>query len=73
MAIATTVAELSQHVGQTVTLSGWLYNSRSGGKLVFLILRDGTGLCQCVVEKTDADAGIFQTAKRLGQEASLIV
>jgi asparaginyl-tRNA synthetase len=73
MAIATTVAELSKHVGQTVTLSGWLYNSRSSGKLVFLILRDGTGLCQCVIEKTDADAGIFQTAKRLGQESSLIV
>jgi len=73
MAIATTIAELSEHVGQTVTLSGWLYNSRSGGKLVFLILRDGTGLCQCVIEKTDADADNFQTAKRLGQESSLIV
>ncbi len=73
MAIATTVAELSKHVGQTVTLSGWLYNSRSGGKLVFLILRDGTGLCQCVIEKTDAKADNFQTAKRLGQESSLIV
>jgi asparaginyl-tRNA synthetase len=73
MAIATTVAKLSQHVGQTVTLSGWLYNSRSTGKLVFLILRDGTGLCQCVIEKTDANAEIFQTAKRLGQESSFIV
>ena len=68
-----TIAELAQHVGQTVTLSGWLYNSRSSGKLVFLILRDGTGLCQCVLEKTDANLKTFQNAKRLGQESSLRV
>jgi asparaginyl-tRNA synthetase len=73
MAIATTVAELSKHIGKTVTLSGWLYNSRSSGKLVFLILRDGTGLCQCVVEQTDANREIFPMAKRLGRESSLIV
>jgi asparaginyl-tRNA synthetase len=73
MAIATTIAELSGHVGQTVTLSGWLYNSRSSGRLVFVILRDGTGLCQCVVEKAGDNAESFETARRLGQESSLIV
>jgi len=71
MAVATTIAELSKHVGETVTLSGWLYNSRSSGKLQFLILRDGTGLCQCVLEKTEANADLFAEAKRLGQESSL--
>ncbi|MBK9120441.1 MAG: asparagine--tRNA ligase [Phycisphaerales bacterium] len=73
MATATTVAELGQHVGQTVTLRGWLYNSRSSGKLLFLILRDGTGLCQCVLEKTEDGAHAFEEAKRLGQESSLEV
>jgi len=73
MATATTIAELAQHVGQTVTLRGWLYNSRSSGKLLFLIVRDGTGLCQCVLEKTDSSADQFAAAKRLGQESSLEV
>ena len=73
MATATTIAELAQHVGQTVTLSGWLYNSRSSGKLLFLVLRDGTGLCQCVLEKTDASADMFAAARHLGQESSLVV
>ncbi len=73
MATATTIAELPNHVGQTVTLSGWLYNSRSTGKLVFLIVRDGTGLCQCVLEKTEANEELFETARRLGQESSLVV
>jgi asparaginyl-tRNA synthetase len=71
--MTTTIAELGKHVGQTVTLSGWLYNSRSSGKLLFLVVRDGTGLCQCVLEKTDATAAAFDAAKRLGQESSLSV
>jgi asparaginyl-tRNA synthetase len=73
MATVTTIAELGNHVGQTVTLQGWLYNSRSSGKLMFLILRDGTGLCQCVLEKTDANAELFVQCKHLGQESSLTV
>jgi asparaginyl-tRNA synthetase len=64
---------LAHHVGQTVTLQGWLYNSRSSGKLLFLVLRDGTGLCQCVLEKTDATAELFETARHLGQESSLAI
>lgn len=71
MATRTTISELSTYVGQTVTLSGWLYNSRSSGKLLFLLLRDGTGLCQCVFEKTDANADLFAAADKLGQESSL--
>ncbi len=73
MGTATTIAELPQHVGETVTLSGWLYNSRSSGKLLFLVLRDGTGLCQAVLEKGACPREVFETAERLGQESSLTV
>jgi asparaginyl-tRNA synthetase len=73
MATQATIAELGNHVGQTVTLQGWLYNSRSSGKLLFLIVRDGTGLCQCVLERTDALADQFEAAGRLGQESALEV
>ncbi len=73
MPTLTTVSELPQYVGQPVTLQGWLYNSRSSGKLLFLIVRDGTGLCQCVLEKTEATTETFEVARRLGQESSLEV
>lgn len=56
-----------------MTLSGWVYNSRASGKLVFLIVRDGTGLCQCVVEKNEQSEAYFEEAKRLGQESALHV
>ena len=66
------INELKNHIGEEVTLKGWLYNSRSSGKLVFLQLRDGTGIVQCVVFKGNSEE-VFERAKSLGQESSLIV
>ena len=68
----TYIEELKGHIGSEVTLKGWLYNSRSSGKLVFLQLRDGTGIVQCVVFKGN-DEEELETAKGLGQESSIIV
>jgi len=67
------INELANHVGETVTLAGWLYNSRVSSKVAFLILRDGTGLCQCVVGKEDVDPDTFEIASHLSQESSLKV
>ena len=68
----TYINELKNHIGEEVTVKGWLYNSRSSGKLVFLQLRDGTGIVQCVVFKGN-DEEVFEKTKALGQESSLIV
>jgi asparaginyl-tRNA synthetase len=67
------IDQLKHHVGQEVTLKGWLYNSRASGKIQFLIIRDGTGLCQCIVEKGNVPDDLFDQIKRLGQESSLTV
>ena len=69
----TYISELKNNAGQEVTLSGWLYQARSSGKIQFLILRDGTGLCQCIVEKGKISDELFDSLKRLGQESSLTV
>ncbi|MBN1391711.1 MAG: asparagine--tRNA ligase [Sedimentisphaerales bacterium] len=69
----TFIIELKNHTGQVVTLAGWLYNSRASGKIQFLIIRDGTGLCQCIVEKGKVSDKLFDELKRLGQESSLTV
>jgi len=68
----TYINKLKDHIGEEVTLKGWLYNSRSSGKLVFLQLRDGSGIVQCVVFKGNSEE-VFEKAKPLGQESSLIV
>ncbi len=68
------IADLKNYVGQTVELKGWVYNTRSSGKVKFLLLRDGTGVCQCVYFKGDADPESFdQRFDQLTQETSVIV
>src|SRR5258707_15761120 len=69
----TYIEDIGQHEGQTVTLKGWLYNKRSSGKLLFLLVRDGTGILQCVVFKQDVSEAQFALADHLPQESSLIV
>lgn len=67
------IRALSQYVGQTVTLQGWLYNRRSSKKLVFLEVRDGTGVVQAIVSLHDIGPEPFAAADRLAQETALRV
>ena len=69
----TYINQLAQHVGEEVTLRGWLYNLRSSGKLLFPQLRDGTGVIQCVVLKKVVRPEVWETLKSLGQESALVV
>jgi asparaginyl-tRNA synthetase len=65
------IADLAKHVGETVTLHGWLYNKRSSGKLHFLEVRDGSGIVQCVVFKGNVTAEVFAAADHIAQESSI--
>ncbi|WP_213803973.1 asparagine--tRNA ligase [Granulicella sp. dw_53] len=68
-----TIASLSAHEGQTITLRGWLYNLRASGKLLFPIFRDGTGTIQGIVPKAAVPEEVFETLKNLTLESSVIV
>jgi asparaginyl-tRNA synthetase len=67
------VEEVHRHVGEEVTLRGWLYSRRSSGKLHFLLVRDGTGTIQCVVFVKDVAPEVFERAGRVPQESSIAV
>ncbi len=66
----TTIDQIAHHDGQTVTLAGWVYNKTAKGKLIFLLLRDGTGILQCVVFKKNVSAEAFEVAQQLTQESA---
>src|SRR3954469_4247066 len=68
-----TINEASQQVGKPVQIRGWLYNLRKSGKIVFPIVRDGTGLMQCVALKNNLPEEVFENLKHLTQESSLLV
>jgi asparaginyl-tRNA synthetase len=69
---AITIDEAPRHIGETITLRGWLYNRRSSGKIMFLQLRDGTGVIQGIITEPESP-DLFASADRLQRETSVIV
>jgi asparaginyl-tRNA synthetase len=67
------ITDAAHHDGQTVEIAGWLYNLRKSGKIIFPIIRDGSGIIQCVGVKAALPEELFETLKHLTQESSLIV
>ncbi len=67
------INQLKNHIGESVTVRGWLTNSRSSGKIAFLQLRDGSGFVQGVVVKADVSEEVFALSKDLVQEQSVEV
>jgi len=68
-----TIAQAHGHEGETVEIPGWLYNLRKSGKIVFPLLRDGTGLMQAVAVKSALPEAVFEEIKGLTQESSIIL
>ena len=69
----TTIDSLTGLIGATVTLHGWLQQKRASKGLFFLVLRDGTGLVQCVVNQENVATSSWEHASVATQETSLVI
>ena len=67
------ISKVGAHVGETVSIPGWLYNMRKSGKIAFPQLRDGSGLIQCVAVKAEIGDELFEQVKSLTQESSITI
>jgi asparaginyl-tRNA synthetase len=67
------ITDAAKYDGQSVEIAGWLYNLRKSGKIIFPLVRDGSGIIQCVGVKATMPEELFETLKHLTQESSLIV
>jgi asparaginyl-tRNA synthetase len=67
------IRDIASAAGQQVTIKGWLYDHTDKGKLQFLLVRDGTGVIQCVASQKDVSPEVFAAAQAVAQESSLIV
>jgi asparaginyl-tRNA synthetase len=65
------IRRAGEFVGQEVAVQGWLYNLRESGKILFPLIRDGTGIIQGVVAKSAVAPEVFESARGLTQESSL--
>jgi asparaginyl-tRNA synthetase len=70
---AVDIRELPEHVGETVTVRGWVMTTRSSGKIAFVVLRDGSGSVQGVLSKKEVPDSTWSAFTSLTQEASVAV
>lgn len=67
------IIESKDNVGKEVTIGAWVANKRSSGKIAFLQLRDGSAFFQGIVVKSEVGEDVFQLAKGLSQETSILI
>jgi asparaginyl-tRNA synthetase len=72
MAVAN-IRGLHAHVGETVTVRGWVVTMRSSGKIAFVVIRDGSGYVQGVLSKKEVPDATWATFSALTHEASVAV
>ncbi|MBT8335381.1 MAG: asparagine--tRNA ligase [Gemmatimonadetes bacterium] len=71
MPTPTEIRDLNQHVGEDVTVTGWVETTRGHGKVAFVVVRDGTGVVQGVFLKKELDAAVWDAHGTLTQEATV--
>ncbi|MGH7461562.1 MAG: asparagine--tRNA ligase, partial [Longimicrobiales bacterium] len=67
------IRDLDKHVGQTVAVRGWVQTTRAHGKIGFIVLRDGSGLLQCVLVQKQLAPEVWPVFATLTQESSIRV
>ncbi|MCL4864953.1 MAG: asparagine--tRNA ligase [Gemmatimonadales bacterium] len=67
------IRDLGRHVGQPVTVRGWVVTTRSSGKIAFLVARDGSGTVQAVFPRNEVGEEVWERFQALTQEASVAV
>jgi asparaginyl-tRNA synthetase len=68
---AVQISGLRAHVGQTVTVRGWVVTTRSSGKIAFIVVRDGSGTVQGVLSKKEVPESTWAGFEALTQETSV--
>ncbi len=67
------IKDFSKHTGEEVVIKGWVSNRRSSGKLSFLIIRDGSSICQVIAEREVLGEELYSEIKKIPLESSMIV
>jgi asparaginyl-tRNA synthetase len=65
------IRDLTDRIGETHTIEGWVQFTRKSGKIRFLGLRDGSGIIQCVLIKEEMEERFFSLFSQLKQETSI--
>jgi asparaginyl-tRNA synthetase len=71
--VPVSVRHLKDYEGETVIIRGWLANKRRSGKIAFLQIRDGSGIVQTVISRSDVSEEAWEDVTRATQESTVRV
>ncbi len=60
-------------IGKEVMLRGWVHRKRHLGSKIFLVLRDSSGIIQCLISEDKVDKETWEQAEKITRESSFIV
>ena len=67
------ISALGKHAGAQATVRGWVSHLRSSGKIAFIVMRDGTGMLQCVMVKNQVTPEVWGLFEKLTHETCIEV
>jgi asparaginyl-tRNA synthetase len=67
------IRNLGRHEGGDATVRGWVQTTRTHGRVAFVVVRDGTGIVQCVVVQKEVSPDVWQLVQQLTLESSIAV
>src|SRR5918996_3740268 len=73
MSVFSDIKQLRDHVGNTVTVRGWVQTTRAHGKVAFVVIRDGSGIVQCVLVQKQVAPEVWDRFSELTLETSVHV
>jgi asparaginyl-tRNA synthetase len=73
MSAISDVRNLGRHEGGEAIVRGWVQTTRTHGRVAFVVLRDGTGVVQCVVVQKEVSPDVWQLVQQLTLESSVQV
>ena len=65
------IKHLAQFEGKEIRLKGWVMNKRTSKGLIFLLLRDGSGFVQCVINENQFTPEVFESARHTTLESAV--
>jgi asparaginyl-tRNA synthetase len=65
------IRDLGRHEAEGATVRGWVQTTRVHGRVAFVVVRDGTGIVQCVVVQKEVSSDVWQLVQELTLESSV--
>lgn len=67
------ISDIKKEVGRNVSIRGWVHRKRSNGNIIFIVIRDHTGILQIAISNSNTDKDTWNRSENVSLESSIEV